>query len=150
MSKDADGPSRRGLTGRVVTDCAFEHALAARPERSDCSAKPNARNGRTVDNTGYITDENISELIERTAEAVDAYMRGDMSTYFTLIQHGDDFVLMSPFGGEPQRGVETSPESLAARQRFFRNGQAQLEVVQTYTSGDMVVVVAIERQHGEV
>ena len=100
--------------------------------------------------SGKVTAADIAELVERTAEAAKAYMRGDMQTYFTLIRHGDDFVLMSPFGGEPNRGVDTSPESLEARQRYFRNGEAELQVVQTYTSGDMVVVVAIERQHGEV
>jgi ketosteroid isomerase-like protein len=97
-----------------------------------------------------VTDESVAELVERTAEATKAYMRGDMDTYFTLIRHDDDFVLMSPFGGEPQRGVETSPESLEARRRGFQNGEAELDVIQTYASGDMVVIAAIERQHGEV
>src|SRR5262245_6334926 len=97
-----------------------------------------------------VTNENIAELVERTAEATKAYMHGDMDTYFTLIRHDDDFLLMSPFGGEPQRGVDTSPESLEGRRRYFRNGDAELDVIQTYASGDMVVVAAIERQHGEV
>ena len=97
-----------------------------------------------------VTESDVAELIERTAEAVKAYIRGDMRTYFTLIRHGDDFVLMSPFGGEPRRGVDTSPETLDALSRYFRGGEAELEVVQTYASGDMVVLVAIERQHGEV
>ncbi len=99
---------------------------------------------------GNVTDENVAELIERTAEAAKAFIRGDMRTYFTLIRHDDDYVLMSPFGGEPQRGVDTSPESLEALERYFRNGEAELDVVQTYASGDMAVLVAIERQHGEV
>ena len=34
--------------------------------------------------------------------------------------------------------------------RFFASGEATLEVEQTYTSGDLVVLVAVERQHGEV
>jgi ketosteroid isomerase-like protein len=57
---------------------------------------------------------------------------------------------MAPFGGGPIRGVDTSPERLAALARYFRNGEAELEVVETYASGDLVVLVAIERQHGEV
>jgi ketosteroid isomerase-like protein len=99
---------------------------------------------------GEITDADVAELIARTAQAVKAYIRGDMDTYFTLIRHGDDHVLMSPFGGEPSRGVDTSPERLAALSRYFQGGEAELEVVRTYTSGDMVVLVAIERQHGLV
>jgi ketosteroid isomerase-like protein len=31
-----------------------------------------------------------------------------------------------------------------------RGGEADLELVETYASGDMAVLVAIERQHGEV
>ena len=92
----------------------------------------------------------VAELIERTTVAAKAFMRGDMRTYFSLIRQEDDFVLMGPFGGEPRRGPDNSPESIEALERFFRNGEASLEVVQTYASGDMVVLVAIERQHGEV
>ena len=97
-----------------------------------------------------VTDEELAELIQRTAEAAKAFIRGDMRTYFTLIRHGDDYTLMSPFGGEPTRGFDTSPERIEALERYFRNGEAELDVVQTYTSGDLVVLVVIERQHGEV
>ena len=97
-----------------------------------------------------VSDEELAELIQRTTEAAKAYIRGDMRTYFTLMRHGDDYALMSPFGGEVQRGFDTSPERLEALERYFQNGEAELEVVQTYTSGDLVVLVVIERQHGEV
>jgi ketosteroid isomerase-like protein len=99
---------------------------------------------------GSVTDEEIAALIERVAEAARAYIGGDMRTYFGLIQHSNDYTLMSPFGGEPQRGVDTSPEHLDELERFFRGGDAELEVVETYASGDLVVLVMIERQHGEV
>ena len=97
-----------------------------------------------------VTNEELAELIGHTAEAASAYIRGDMRTYFTLIRHADDYTLMSPFGGEVTRGFDTSPERLEALERYFQNGEAELEVVQTYTSGDLVVLVVIERQHGEV
>ena len=97
-----------------------------------------------------VTNEELAELIQRTTEAAKAYIRGDMRTYFTLMRHTDDYTLMTPFGGEPQRGFDTSPERLEALERFFQGGEAELEVVQTYTSGDLVVLVVIERQHGEV
>ncbi len=97
-----------------------------------------------------VTDEELAELIQRTTEAAKAYIRGDMRTYFTLIKHTEDYTLMSPFGGEPTRGVETSPERLEALERFFQGGEAELEVVESYTSGDLVVLVVIERQHGKV
>jgi ketosteroid isomerase-like protein len=97
-----------------------------------------------------VTEQELAALIQRTTDAAKAYIRGDMRTYFTLIEAGDDYTLMSPFGGEPERGVDTSPERLEALERFFQGGDADLEVVQTYASGDLVVLVAIERQHGEV
>jgi ketosteroid isomerase-like protein len=97
-----------------------------------------------------VTDEELAELIQRTTEAAKAYIRGDMRTYFTLIRHGDDYTLMSPFGGEPTRGFDTSPERLEALERFFQGGEAELEVVESYASGDLAVLVVIERQHGRV
>jgi ketosteroid isomerase-like protein len=33
---------------------------------------------------------------------------------------------------------------------MFRGGEADLELAETYASGDIAVLVAIERQHGEV
>jgi ketosteroid isomerase-like protein len=97
-----------------------------------------------------VSEEEIAALIQRTADAAKTYIRGDMRMYFTLIQAEDDYTLMSPFGGEPERGVATSPERLDALERFFQGGEAELEVVATYASGDLVVLVVIERQHGEV
>jgi ketosteroid isomerase-like protein len=39
---------------------------------------------------------------------------------------------------------------LAELRRYFRGGTADLELVETYASGDMAVLVLIERQWGEV
>jgi ketosteroid isomerase-like protein len=96
------------------------------------------------------SDGELAQLVERTAEAASAFIRGDMGTYLRLIRHADDYTLMSPFGGEPTRGFDDSEEAVDAIARFFRNGDARLEVVETYASGDLAVLVVIERQHGEV
>jgi ketosteroid isomerase-like protein len=96
------------------------------------------------------SDGELAQLVERTAEAASAFIRGDMGTYLRLIRHADDYTLMSPFGGEPTRGFDASEEAVDAIARFFRNGEARLEVVETYASGDLAVLVVIERQHGEV
>ena len=48
------------------------------------------------------------------------------------------------------RGFDASPERVAALERFFQGGEAKLELVQSYTGGDLVVLVVIERQHGTV
>jgi hypothetical protein len=62
---------------------------------------------------------------------------------------GGDYTLMPPYGGETGRGFDTEG-TLEARPKMFRGGEADLELVQSYASGDMAVLVAIERQHGEV
>src|ERR671938_1276554 len=97
-----------------------------------------------------VTDEELAQLIRRTAEAASALIRGDIRTYLTLIPHADDYTLMDPFGGEPTRGFDPSSEHLEALERFFQGGEAKLEVVESYTSEDVVVLVVIERQHGRV
>ena len=96
------------------------------------------------------TTEEVAELIQRSAESNAALMRGDIDRYRALITLTEDFTLMSPFGGEPTRGFDDSDEALEARARLFRGGEASLEVVESYASGDLAVLVVIERQHGEV
>src|SRR3954471_10259285 len=97
-----------------------------------------------------VSDEDLAELIRLIAESASAYIRGDIRRYLTLIKHADDYTLMAPFGGEPERGFDASEEHLEALERYFQSGEANLEVVQSYTSGDLAVLVVIERQHGEV
>ena len=99
---------------------------------------------------GDVTDEELAELIRHTAEAASAIIRGDIRRYLTFIKHADDYTLMAPSGGEPRRGFDGSDEALEAMAQYFRGGEAELEVFQSYASGDMVVLVVIERQHGEV
>jgi ketosteroid isomerase-like protein len=96
------------------------------------------------------SDDELSALVRRTAEAASAFIRGDMRTYLELIRHADDYTLMSPFGGEPRRGFDDSPQAIEAISQYFRNGEATLEVVETYASRELAVLVVIERQHGEV
>jgi len=98
---------------------------------------------------GNVTEADVAELVRHTAEAASAYIRGDIHRYLTLIKHGDDYTLMPPYGGEPRRGFDAE-EALETTPRMFRGGEADLELVQSYASGDMAVLVAIERQHGEV
>jgi ketosteroid isomerase-like protein len=97
-----------------------------------------------------VTNKELAELIRRTTEAASALIRGDIHTYVTLIPHADDYTLTDPFGGEPTRGFDPSSEHLEALECFFQGGEAELEVVESYTSGDLVVLVVIERQHGRV
>ena len=92
---------------------------------------------------------NVTELVRSVAEATSAYIRGDIETYLTLIKHGDDYTLMAPYGGEPRRGFDVE-QALESTPKMFRGGEADLELVESYASGDIAVLVVIERQHGEV
>ena len=97
-----------------------------------------------------ITDEELADLIRRVEDAAAAYFRGEVQTYLTLIKHTNDYTLMAPYGGEVTRGFDASPERLEGMARFFQGSGATLEVAQSYAAGDMVVLVAIERQSGTV
>jgi ketosteroid isomerase-like protein len=90
------------------------------------------------------------ELLATVAEAASALMGGDVDRYFSLVRHTGDYSLMAPYGGETRRGIDLSEERLSEMRSFFRSGQADLEVVHAFASGDLAVLVAIERQAGDV
>jgi len=98
---------------------------------------------------GNVTDGDVAGLVRSVGEATSAYMRGDIRRYLTLIKHGDGYTLMAPYGGEPRRGFDVE-QALENTPKMFRGGEADLELVASYASGDIAVLVAIERQHGEV
>ncbi len=95
-------------------------------------------------------DQDVTALTGRMAEAATAFIQGDMRRYAELMRHADDFTLMAPSGGEPRRGFDGSDEALEALSRYFHGGEATFEVLETYASEGLVVLVAIERQHGTV
>jgi ketosteroid isomerase-like protein len=96
------------------------------------------------------SDADLDELIEVMSEAASAFIGGRMQRYFELMNHTEDFTLMPPTGGDTIHGQEVTDEIIAEMGRFFKSGEATLEVVQTYASGDLAVLVVVERQHGEV
>jgi ketosteroid isomerase-like protein len=96
-------------------------------------------------------DPEVADLILRATQGHAALMQGDLGRYRASITPGEDFTLMSPFGGKPTRGADLSNERWVSIARFFRNGRdSSLELVQAYRSADMVVLAAIERTHVEV
>ena len=99
---------------------------------------------------GSDSEDELAELVQLQAEAASAFMRGDMTRYLELIKHSDDYTLMAPFGGPPRHGFDESPEYKAELERYFADGEAELELVQSYASGELAVLVVIERQHGRV
>jgi len=132
MAKPFDAASL-GMNGSPTTRRAALAALAA----------PLA--ARSAVNT-----DDIAEVITLAAEKNAAFMRGDMERWSKLVRIAPDFTLMQPFGGPASHGFDASPQRLAEMSRYFRGGKTELEVAQTYSSGDLVVLVMIERQHGRI
>jgi ketosteroid isomerase-like protein len=97
-----------------------------------------------------VTDREVADLCASAAEAASALINGDMRRYVELIKHGEDYTLLAPFGGEPRRGFDDSDEALDATARYFQGGEATVDLVQSYASGDLVVLVIYERQHGQI
>jgi ketosteroid isomerase-like protein len=95
-------------------------------------------------------DAVLDHLIQRTEQQAAAFVTGDMSRWLNLIRLTDDFTLMQPFGGPASHGFDASPERLSQLAQAFRNGDARLEMAKSYVSDDLIVLVMIERQHGEV
>jgi ketosteroid isomerase-like protein len=97
-----------------------------------------------------VAHDDLNDLTDLMGKAASALLRGDARWYADLMRHTDDFTLMAPTGGEPRRGFDDSDDALDALARYFRSGEARLEVFQTYSSGELAVLVAVERQRGEV
>jgi ketosteroid isomerase-like protein len=96
------------------------------------------------------SEQELADLIRRTEAQAAAFMRGDMARWSSLVRIAEDFTLMQPFGGAASRGFDMTPERLASLASYFRNGDAKLELVQSYVSDDLIVLAMIEREHGEV
>jgi hypothetical protein len=95
-------------------------------------------------------DAILANIVRRTEEQAAAFMAGDMTRWAALIQLSDDFTLMQPFGGPASHGFDDSPEHLAELSAYFQNGGGKLELIQSYVTDDMTVLVMVERQYGEV
>lgn len=126
----------------------FGCRITLAPERYPARVGGSVHGNRSGTTDEKVTVEDVAELTRVMAEASSAFIRGDMRTYATLMRHADDYTLMAPSGGEPRRGFDESDETLEALARYFRGGEAELQVFETYVSGDLAVLVAIERQHG--
>lgn len=95
-------------------------------------------------------DDPVSKLIRLAEDKNAAFMRGEMERWAEMADFTSDFTLMQPFGGPASHGFDKSPGKLAEMSRYFQRGEATLEVAKTYASDELIVLVTIERQRGEV
>jgi ketosteroid isomerase-like protein len=106
----------------------------------------NAGGGKSGGDTG----QDVAALVRVTEEANKALVRGDIDNYVVLTRHAKDYLLMNPFGGTPTRGFKDTPERRAGMKEFFKSGTLDQDLVATWGSGDLAVLVTIERVRGEV
>jgi ketosteroid isomerase-like protein len=92
----------------------------------------------------------LQDLIRRTERQAQLFVAGDMQNWIKLIRLSDDFTLMQPFGGDASHGFDQSPKRLEQLSAYFRNGKATLDMQKSYVTRDMIVLVFVERQTGEV
>jgi len=97
-----------------------------------------------------LDEDTVAELVKRADRAAKANINGDHRLYFSLFDHPDDYTLMPPNGGPTWHGFGLTDADIEEGGTFFAAGDAALEVEQIYVAGNLVVLVAIERQHGEV
>jgi ketosteroid isomerase-like protein len=136
MFRRISNPKRRAAK-KISRRTAMTLALAAPLSARAAQASPDA-------------DDVLADIIRRTEQQAAAFMAGDMTRWAALIRLSDDFTLMQPFGGPASHGFDGSPRHLAELAAYFRNGDGTLEVSQSHVTRDMIVLVMVERQHGEV
>ncbi len=95
-------------------------------------------------------EEVVEALARKAADGNAAFMRGDMKAWSSHLPLAEDILLMTPFGGPPSRGFESSDENLAKLSRYFTSGTTSFELLAAYAADDLVVLAAIERQVAEV
>ncbi len=101
--------------------------------------------------TSTETDEqDMTTLITRWSEAAQLYINGDLRGYAAIARHADDYTLLPPNGGGARWGFDDSDKAAEWTANNFRSGHAELEVFTTYKSGDLAVLVAVERQAGDL
>lgn len=89
----------------------------------------------------------VAQLTERARAANDRLMRGDIAGYRRAIEVTADFTLMDPFGGAPT-GAPADDAQWARVAALFREGRdTRFDLVASYASPYMVVLVANEHAH---
>ena len=97
-----------------------------------------------------ISDADLDELLAILDRGRQAWIGGRVGSDGGLdIDQDDDFTIIGPFGGEPARGPGLKERQKAAA-RLFQGGTGSSEVVKTIVSGDLAVVVLVERNQAVV
>ena len=99
---------------------------------------------------GAVTEGDLVALFERASDAHAALMAGEVARYFEMVAPAPDLTLMTPMGGFARRGSEVSPKEVEEMKGFFRGGTGTAELVGAHASGDLAVLVMIERARARI
>jgi len=98
-----------------------------------------------------MTEEELTSVLAMTQAAGNAWMQGDFDGgYGAALTTRGDACIYGPFGGTLTTGTQAWIDGARIGVRQFRNGQAKLTLLQSYTSGDLLVLVLLEEQSGEI
>jgi len=98
-----------------------------------------------------MTDEELNAILVSTEKLANAWMRGDWDGgYGAALTRRDDATIYGPFGGPATKGARAWGEGAKIGVKHFRNGHAKVRLVQSHASGDLLVLVLLEEQSGEV
>ena len=92
-------------------------------------------------------DALVHQLLVQGEDASRRWMNGDSTGYANLMAHTDQLSIFGPLGGpSPEGWSEGFARAQAVGARQFRGGiSSTVELVQSYVSDSLVVVVKIER-----
>ncbi len=97
-----------------------------------------------------MTDQDVSRVLERTEAASNDWMQGVWSGYQSIVAHDDDVSIYGPFGGGAAIGFAAWDAIGRTATQQFRNGRSKISLVHAYASGDLLVLVLLEEQSGEI
>lgn len=97
-----------------------------------------------------VTDQDVSRVLERTEAASNDWMQGVWSGYQSIVAHDDDVSIYGPFGGGAAIGFAAWDAIGRTATQQFRNGRSKISLVHAYASGDLLVLVLLEEQSGEI
>jgi ketosteroid isomerase-like protein len=106
---------------------------------------PDLDAARSALGQGAVGEGDLVALFERASDAHSALIGGEVSRYFQMVAPAPDLLLMTPVGGFTQRSGPYSPGEVAEMKGFFRGGTATAELLAAHRSGDLAVLVMVER-----
>jgi hypothetical protein len=97
-----------------------------------------------------VTDEDLDQLLGMIDSGRQSWIDGALGYGEGLdAAQDDDMTIFGPFGGEAGRGPGLEDRQKQAA-RLFHGGTGASEVVKTIVSGDLVVIVLVERNEAVV